>query len=224
MLAFWGLISFHFWSFGPSNSFHFGLMGLDCLSFWHFGLSFSFILAFWAFIVLSFWPPWTLASEAFSHKLPGPLLDVAFPFIIEPFANLDFLDHVGLLGLRFPFILVFWAFDFLSFCACLGLGISFHFGLLGAHLAFWAFHFLVHFGYSCSALHFLSLSGLFAAFWASFPFILGKNGLHFLIKFWQILSAPRPASFSNVHFLSFLAFWAFISFHFGLLDLYFLSF
>ena len=102
----------------------------------------------------------------------------------------------------FPFILAFWAF------------ISFHFSLFGFHvLSFWPF-------------------GL------SFPFIFGLSGLpprklpktaRFLMKFKQILSAPKPALFCNfspfgASFPFILAFWAFISFHFGLLGLYFLSF
>ena len=218
ILAFWAFISFHF-----------GLLGIHFLSFWPFGLSFPFILAFWAFISCHF-----------------GLLGFHF-FSFWPF------------GPSFPFILVFWAF------------ISFHFGLLGLHfLHFWLVwaatwnlrhklpktaRFLIKFKQILSAprpaafCNFWPFGPSFPfilAFWASFPFILVFWALHklpktarFLIKFKQILSAPRPAAFCNfwlfgLHFLSFwpfgpsfpfiLVFWVFISFHFGLLGFYFLSF
>ena len=210
-------------------SFHFGLLGLHFLSFWPFGASFPFILAFWGFISFhskaGTWGP--------LHKLPKTVrFLIKFKQILaaaRPAAFGNFLPflafmsfHFGLSGLHFlsfwpfgpsfPFILAFWAF------------ISFHFGLLGLHfLSFWPFK-------------------------PSFPFIFGFPGLppyklpktvRFLIKFKQILSAAKPAAFCNfwpfgLHFLSFwlfgpsfpfiLAFWAFISFHFGLLGLHFLSF
>ena len=151
-----GLLGLHFlsfWHFGPSFPFilafwafilHFGLV---VASLWppptscqkrrfpnvpykefssaRPGFIFQF-LAFWAFIsfhfgllglhFLSFWPF-------------GP----SFPFILAFWARLHF-PIFGLLGLHFlsfwpfgpsfPFILAFWAF------------VSFHFGLLGLHLAF----------------------------------------------------------------------------------------
>ena len=98
-------------------------------------------------------------------------------------------------GPSFPFILAFWAF------------ISFHFGLLG--------------------LHFLHFWPVWAATWGP-PHKLPKTA-RFLMKFQQILSAPRPAAFCNFwpfgpSFPFILAFWAFISFHFGLLGFHFVSF
>ena len=138
-------------------------------------------------------------------------------------------------GPSFPFILAFWAFIF------------FHFGLLGSHflsfwsfghsfpfiLAFWAF-ISFHFGlWAFISFHF----GLLAFI----SFIFGLSGLprgvphklpktaRFLMKFKQILSTPKPAAFCNFwpfgpSFPFILAFWAFISFHFGLLGFHFLSF
>ena len=187
-----GLHFLAFWPFGPSFpfilafwafiSFHFGLLGLHFLSFWHFGPSFPFILAFWAFIlhfglvVASLWPPPTSCQKRtvfpMSHiknlAAPGPASFSNFwPF-----------------GPSFPFILAFWAF------------ISFHFGLLGLHLAFWP----------CGS----ELVGP--------PHKLPKT-----VRFPNVpskeFSSARPG-----FIFQFLAFWAFISFHFGLLGLHFLSF
>ena len=173
-------------------SFHFGLLGLDFLPFWLFGPSFSFILAFWAFISFHF-----------------GFLNVHLPF----WAFISF--HFGLLGLHFlsfwpfrlsfPFILAFWAlFPFI--------------------LAFWAFiSFLPSSGCPWGPPHKLPKTVCFAfvqykefsrtrrgfifqilAFWASIPHF-GLLGLDFL-SLW-----PLGPSFSFI-----LAFWAFISFHFGL--------
>ena len=143
---------------------------------------------------LSFWP----FGLSFSFWPFGP----SFPFILALWAFISL--HFGLLGLHFlsfwpfrpsfPFILAFWAF------------ISFHFGLLGL------FPFI------------FCLPGLPRG---APPHKLPKT-VRFLIKVKQILSAARPAAFCNfwpLAFISFhLAFWAFISFHFGLLGLHFLSF
>ena len=114
--------------------------------------------------------------------------------------------------------------------------------------AFWGF---IFFHFAFLGVHFLSFClfgrsfSLFWPFGPSFPFIsfhfllagaATRGPRHkspktdrFLIKFKQILSAARPAAFCN--FWPFwpscpfiLAFWAFISFHFGLLGLHFLSF
>ena len=105
----------------------------------------------------------------------------------------------------FSFILAFWAF------------ISFHFGLLGLHfLSFWPFR--------PSFPSFLAYLGCHVGY----PHKLPKTA-RFLMKFKQILSAPKPAAFCNFwpfgpSFPFILAFWAFISFHFSLLGLHFLSF
>ena len=149
--------------------------------------------------------------------------------------------------LSFPFILAFWAFIFFHFG--LWAFISFHFGLLGLHffsfwpfelsfpfiLAFWAF---ISFRFGLLGLHFLSFWPFGPSFF-SFLFCLGchvgppphklQKTARFLMKFKQILSAPRPAAFCNFwpfgpSFPFILAFWAFISFHFGLLGFRFLSF
>ena len=132
-------------------------------------------------------------------------------------------------GPSFPFILAFWAF------------ISFHFGLLGFHfLSFWPFRPLfpvILAFWACISFHFglLGLVGLhFLAFWLC--------GLHFL-AFWPFrgrLLEPPPQVAKNGPFaqrpyngfisartgaiLQFLAFWAFISLHFGLVGLHFLAF
>ena len=171
-------------------------------NFWPFGPSFPFILAFWSFIF-------------FHSSLFGFYFVSFWPF-----------------GPLFPFILAFWAFISFHF-GLLGF-ISFHFGFLGLDfLSFWRFGHLFPFilaFWAFISFHFL-LAG--AATWGP-PHNLPKT-VRFLIKFKQILSAAKPAAFCNFwHFLSFwrfgpsfpfiLAFWAFISFHFGFLGLHFLSF
>ena len=125
------------------------------------------------------------------------LFILIFPAFI--FFNLAFL------GLHFLFILAFWQ-TFLWILAFWAF-ISFHFGLLG-------FHFLSFF--ACQGCHVGS------------PPQVSKT-VRFLIKFKQILSAARPAAFCNFwpfgpSFPFILAFWAFISFHFGLLGFHFFSF
>ena len=101
-------------------------------------------------------------------------------------------------------------------------------------MAFWAF---ISFHFGLLGLHFFS----FWPFGPSFPSFLACLGCHvgpprklaktarFLMKFKQILSAPRPAAFCNFwpfgpSFPFILAFWAFVSFHFGLLGFHFVSF
>ena len=126
-----------------------------------------------------------------------------FSFVSFHFGLLGLhFGHLGLhflslwpFGTSFPFILAFWAF------------ISFHFGLLGPRfLHFWL---------------------VWAATWG--PLHKLTKTARFLMKFKQTLSAPRPAAFVNfwpfgLSFPFILAFWAFISFHFGFLGCYFLSF
>ena len=167
------------------------------------------------FHFLAFWP--------FRGQLLGPPPQVAKngPFAQRPYNG--FISAVTGSILQF---LAFWAF------------ISLHFGLLGLHflafwpcgpsfpciLALWAFISL-HFGFV--GLHFL-------AFWPcglSFPCILAFSGS---------ASGPPPQVAKNGPFaqrpyngfisavtgsiLQFLAFWAFISLHFGLVGLHFLAF
>ena len=148
--------------------------------------------------------------------------------------------------LSFPFILAFWAFiffhfglwAFISFHFGLLTFISFHFGFLNFHflsfwpfglsfsfvLVFWAF---ISFHFGLLGLPFFHFCFVWAATWGP-PHKLQKTA-RFLMKFKQILSAPRPAAFCNFwlfgpSFPFILAFWAFISFHFGLLGFHFLSF
>ena len=112
--------------------------------------------------------------------------------------------------------MAFWAF------------ISLHFGLVGLHfLAFWL----------CGPLFPCIL-----ALWAFISLHFGRVGLHFL-AFWRFrgrLLGPPPPVAKNGPFaqrpyngfiravtgsiLQFLAFWAFISLHFGLVGLHFLAF
>ena len=217
-LAFWAFISFHeglhFWlvwaaTWGPPHKLpktaRFLMKFKQILSaprpaafcnFWPFGPSFPFIFVYWAFI--------------------------SFHFGLLGFHFLSFWPF----GLSFPFILAFWAF------------ISFHFGLLGLHfLSFWPFGLSFPF-----ILAFWAFISFHFGLWAFISFIFGLSGLprgvsphklpktaRFRMKFKQILSAPRPAAFCNFwpfgpSFPFILAFWTFISFHFGLLGLHFLSF
>ena len=114
--------------------------------------------------------------------------------------------HFGLLGFHF---LSFWPFR-LSFPFILALWASFAFVL-----AFWAF---ISFQFGLLDLHFLSFFGLRGLPRGAPPHKLPKTD-RFVIKFKQILSAVRPAVFSN--------FWPFglsFPFHFGLLGFHFLSF
>ena len=244
ILVFWAFISFHFgllgfhflsfWFFGPSFllilvfwafiSFHFGLLGFHFLSFWSLGLHF---FSFWPFGLhfLHFWFDWA-ATWGPPHKLPKTArFLMKFKQILsapKPAAFCNFWPF----GPSFPFILAFWAF------------ISFHFGLLGLHflsfwpfgpsfpfiLAFWAF-ISFHFGLLGFISFIFGLSGLPRG---APPYKLPKTA-RFLIKFKQILSARRPGAFCNflpfrLSFPFILAFWAFISFHFGLLDIHLLYF
>ena len=106
--------------------------------------------------------------------------------------------------------------------------ISLHFGLVGLHfLAFWP----------CG-----SSFPCVLAFWAFISFYFGLVGLHFL-AFWPFRgrllgSSPQVAkngpfaqcpyngfiSAVTGYILQFLAFWAFVSLHFGLVGLHFLAF
>ena len=218
-------------------SFHFGLLGLHFLLFWLCGPSFPYILALWAFIsfhsglvgfhFLSFWlsrgqllgPPPTSCEKRSVFPM-SHIKNLAAP---GPASFSNFWPCV----LSFPFILALWAF------------ISFHFGFVGRHfLSFW------HFGPSFPFI---------LAWWAFISLHFGLVGLH-LLSFWpcrpnfllflpfggQLLVSPphklpKTIRFSNVPYkefssarpgsiFQFLTFCAFISFHFGLLGLHFLSF
>ena len=235
-LAFWafislhfGLVGFHFlafWPCGPSFpcilalwafiSLHFGLVGLHFLAFWPCGLSFPCILALWAFIslhfglvgfhFLSFWhfrSPLLKSPPTSCQK--WPVCPTSLQWIYQRRDRLHFAVF-SLLGLHFlafwpcgpsfPCILALWAF------------ISLHF------LALWAFISL-HFG--LVRLHFLS-------FWPFRGQLLGpppqvaRNG-PFAQRPYNGFISVGPGSI-----LQFLAFWAFISLHFGLVGLHFLAF
>ena len=225
LLSFWPFLGFHFLSFWP-----FWLS----FPFWSFGPSFPFILVFWAFIsfhfgllglhFLNFWLVWA-ATWGPPHKLPKTarfLMKFTQILSARPAAFCNFWPF----GPSFPFIFALWAF------------ISFHFCLLGLDflsfwpfgpsfpfiLAFWAF---ISFHFGLLGLHFLNFWLVWAATWGP-PHKLPKTA-RFLMKFTQILSAPRPAAFCNFwpfgpSFPFIFALWAFISFHFGLLGLHFFHF
>ena len=92
---------------------------------------------------------------------------------------------------------------------------SFHFGLVGLHfLAFW--HFRPSFPFILAFWAFILHFGLVvASLWAP-PTSCQKRPV---FPMSHIKNLARPGSI-----FQFLAFWAFISFHFGLLGLHFLSF
>ena len=137
------------------------------------------------------------------------------------------------LGPSFSFILAFWAFiSFIlaSFFSFWPFGLSFlYFGFFGLHflsfpfiLAFWAF---ISFHFGLLGRRFLHFWLVWVATWG--PAHKLPKTARFLMKFKQTLSAPRPAAFCNfwpfgLSFPFILAFWAFISFHFGLLGFHFL--
>ena len=183
----------------------FSILGLHFLVFWPCGPSFPCIFAFWAFISfhfvlfgVSFWAPPTSCQK-------WPVCPTSLQWIYQRRDRFHFAVF-GLLGLHF---LAFWP--------C---GPSF-----ACILALWAF----------ISLHFGLVFGLhFLAFWPcgpSFPFILAFSGS---------ASGPTPQVAKNGPFaqrpyngfisavtgsiLQFLAFWAFISLHFGLVGLHFLAF
>ena len=173
------------------------------LAFWPFGPSFPFILAFWAFISFHFG---LLGFHFLSFWPFRPL----FPVILAFWACISF--HFGLLGLVGLHFLAFWlcGLHFLAFWPFRGrrLG-SFDFGLLGLV----GLHFLAFWLCGLISLHF----GLFGVgVWA--PPQVAKNGPF----------AQRPSngfiSARTGSILQFLAFWAFISLHFGLVGLHFLAF
>ena len=89
-------------------------------------------------------------------------------------------------------------------------------------MAFWAF---ISFHFGLLGLHFI------LAFWALFPFILACLGCHVnshhkLPKMARFLNVPHKEfnSARSGYIFQFLAFWAFIFFHFGLLGLHFFAF
>ena len=161
-------------------------------------------LAFWlcGLHFLAFWP--------FRGQLLGPPPQVAKN---GPFAQRPYNGFISARTGSILQFLAFWAF------------ISLHFGLVGLHfLAFW----LCGPSFPC-----------ILALWAFISLHFGLVGLHFL-AFWPGFWAPphhwpKTVRCPNIPYkefisarhgfiLQFLAFWAFISFHFGLLGLDFLSF
>ena len=217
-----GLVGLHFLAFRPCGpsfpcilalwafiSFHFGLVGLHFLAFWPCGLSFPCILALHVGLVghhfLAFWPC-------------GP----SFPCILALWAFISL--HFGLVGFHF---LAFWPFrgQLLGSLPQVARNGPFaqrpYNGFISAVTG--------------SILQFLT-------FWAFISLYFGPVGLHFL-SFWlfrgQLLGSPpqvakngpfpqRPyngfISAVTGSILKFLAFWAFISLHFGLVGLHFLAF
>ena len=169
-------------------------MGLYFLAFWLCGRHF-----------LAFWP--------FRGQLLGPPPQVAKN---GPFAQRPYNGFISARTGSILQFLAFWAF------------ISLHFGLVGLHfLAFW----LCGPSFPC-----------ILALWAFISLHFGLVGLHSL-AFWPFrgrLLGPPPQVAKNGPFaqrpyngfikavtgsiLQFLAFWAFISLHFGLVGLHFLAF
>ena len=227
-----------FWPFGPSFpfilafwafiSFHFGLLGFHFLSFWPFRPLFPVILAFWACISFHFGLLGLVGLHFLAFWLCGLHFLAFWPFrgqLLEPppqvakngpFAQRPYNGFISARTGSILQFLAFWAF------------ISLHFGLVGLHfLAFW----LCGPSFPC-----------ILALWAFISLHFGLVGLHFL-AFWpfrgQLLGPPQQVA-KNCPFaqrpyngfiravtgsiLQFLAFWAFISLHFGLVGLHFLAF
>ena len=221
-------------------------MGINFLSFWLCGPSFPYILALWAFISfhfgflgVSFWgPPQKLRKTVRFPNVPYKEFSGARPgFIFQFLAFCAFISlHFGLVGIHFlsfwpcghsfPFILALWAFISLYF----GLVNRhfFHFGIMGLHfLSFWpcgpSFPFILAL-WAFISLHFGLVGFYFLAFWlfgVSFwgpPHKLPKT-IRFPNVPYKEFSSAKPGSI-----FQFLAFCAFISFHFGLVGINFLSF
>ena len=197
-LAFWAFNSLHF-GLVAFISLHFGLVGLHFLAFWPCGPSFPCILALRAFISLHFGLVGLHGLHFVAFWPSGP----SFPCILALWAFISL--HSGLVGLHFlafwpcgpsfPCILALWVF------------ISLHFGLVGLHfLAFWpcgpSFPFILAFSGSASGAS---------------PQV-GKNGPFAQRPYNGFISAVAGS------ILQFLALWAFISLHFGLVGLHFLAF
>ena len=250
---YFGLVGLHFLAFRPCGpsfpcilalwafiSLHFGLVGLHFLSFWPCGPSFPCILALWAFISLHF----GLACRPCGPSFPCILALWAFISLHFGLVGLHFLAFWPC-GLSFPCILAFsgsasgvppiscqkwpvcptslqWIYqrrDRLHFAV---------FNLLGLHfLVFWpcgpSFPFILAFSGSASRVPPTSCE-----IWPVCPTSLQwiyqrRDRLHFEVF-----------SFLGLHFCPFwpcgpsfpciLAFWAFISLHFGLVGLHFLAF
>ena len=223
----------------------FSILGLHFLAFWPCGPSFPCILALWAFIslhfglvglhFLSFWP--------FRGRLLGPpptscqkwpVCPTSLQWIYQRRDRLHFAVF-SILGLHFlafwpcgpsfPCILALWAF------------ISLHFGYVGLHfLAFWpcgpSFPRILAFSGSASGppphklpkmarlpnVLTMDLSAPFRGQRLGSPPQVAKNG--------PLAQRPYNGFISAVtgSILQFLAFWAFISLHFGLVGLHFLAF
>ena len=175
---------------------HFGLVGLHFLAFW--------LCAFRGQLLGS--PPQIAKNGPFAQRPYNGFISAVTGSILQFLAFWAFISlHFGLVGLHFlafwpcgpsfPCILALWAF------------ISLHFGFVGLHfLAFWP----------------CGLS--FLAFWPFRGQLLGpppqvaKNGPFAQRPYNGFISAVTGS------ILQFLAFWAFISLHFGLVGLHFLAF
>ena len=184
---------------------HFGFVGLHFLAFWPYGLSFPSILAFSG--STSGPPPQVAKNGPFAQRPYNGFISAVTGSILQFLAFWAFISlHFGLVGLHF---LAFWPCG-LSFPCILALWafISLHFGLVG-------FHFLA---FGLVGLHFLS----FWPFWGQLlgppPPQVAKNGPFAQRPYNGFISAVTGS------ILQFLAFWAFISLHFGLVGLHFLAF
>ena len=192
----WGPFGSSFVSFLP--------FGPSFPLFWPFGLSFPFIVAFWAFIPFIF-AFWWLASG-----VPPTSCQKRFAFPRSHIKNLTapgrapFSDFWPL-GLHF---LLFWPCgpSFLAVWLC---GPSFSF-----ILAFWAF---ISFHFGLVGLHFHSFWPFRGQLLAPPPQV-AKNGPFAQRPYNGFISAVTGS------ILQFLALWAFISLHFGLVGLHFVAF
>ena len=215
----------------------FSILGLHFLVFWPSGPSFPCILALWAFIIslhfglvglhfLAFWPcgPSFPCNLAFSESASGvpltscqkwPVCPTSLQWIYQGRDRLHFAVF-SLLGLHF---LAFWPCG-PSFPCILALWalISLHFGIVGLHfLAIWPFR-----SQLLGSPSQVAKNGPFAQRPYN-GFIRAVTGsiLQFL-AFWAFISLHF--GLVGLHFLAFLALWAFISLHFGLVGLHFLAF
>ena len=183
-----------FLAFWAFISLHFGLVGLHFLAFWPSGPSFPCILALWACISFYF----RLSGVGFwappTSCQKWPVCPTSLQWIYQRRDRLHFAVF-SILGLHF---LAFWPCG-PSFPCILALWafISLHFGLVGLHfLSFWPFRGR-HLGP---------------------PPQVAKNGPFAQRPYNGFISAVTGS------ILQFLAFWAFISLHFGLVGLHFLAF
>ena len=153
--------------------------------------------------------------------LAGWLFGLSFPFILVFSAFISF--HFGFLDLHF---LSFWSFGpSFPFILVFWAFISFHFGFLGLHfLSFWPFGPSFPCMLAFWVAFFASANG---KFWKRKNCKISKEKCNFgpnpgRVAFWAFISFHF--GLFRLYFFLLVFLWAFISFHFGLLGLHFLSF